>query len=227
MRRKIVFPSVETADGDGLVAVGGDLEADTLLEAYRRGIFPWPISPHPSTAGVPHTWFSPDPRGLLDFPNLHAPRSFLKFLRHTPFRVTFNQAFREVISQCARTPRRDRAGTWITPAIMSAYVNFFESGHAYSVDVWEEDRLVAGLYGVVIGNFLSGESMFTHRDNASKQGLYALVHHLQERGITWLDTQMVTEVVRQFGGDYVPRRQFLKRLEACDWERPRMTIFPS
>ncbi len=226
MRRKIVFPPVETANEDGLVAVGGDLELDTLLEAYRRGIFPWPISTYPSNVDVPHTWFSPNPRGLLDFPKLHVSRSFLKFLRSTPYRVTFNQAFRDVITQCARTPRRDQPGTWITPDITGAYINLFEQGHAYSVDVWEEDRLVAGLYGVVIGEFLSGESMFTHKDNASKQGLYTLVHHLEEKGITWLDTQMVTEVVRQFGGDYVPRKQFLKRLEACDWKRSRNTIFP-
>jgi leucyl/phenylalanyl-tRNA--protein transferase len=226
MRRKIVFPPVETASEDGLVAVGGDLEVDTLLEAYRRGIFPWPISTYPLNADIPHTWFSPDPRGVLDFADLHVPRSFLKFLRKTPFHVTFNRAFADVIVQCARTPRKDQPGTWITPDIMRSYINLFERGHAYSVDVWRDRQLVAGMYGVVIGGFVSGESMFTHEDNASKQGLYTLVHHLQERGITWLDTQMVTEVVRQFGGGYIPRRRFLRRLEVCDWSRPRETIFP-
>lgn len=225
MRRKIAFPPVETANEDGLVAVGGDLELDTLLEAYKRGIFPWPLSTYPLNIDLPNTWFSPDPRGILDFENLHVSRSFLKFLKKTPFTVTFNKAFPDVILQCARTLRKDQPGTWITPEIMRSYINMFENGHAYSVEVWKDTTLVAGMYGVVIGDFLSGESMFTHEDNASKQGLYTLVHHLQEKGIYWLDTQMVTEVVKQFGGRYIPRTVFLRRLQGLNWERERKTIF--
>lgn len=225
MRRKIKFPPVETANEDGLVAVGGDFEIDTLLEAYKNGIFPWPISIYPQNAELPNTWFSPDPRGVLDFSELHVSRSFLKFLKKTPFSVTFNKAFEDVIVQCAATPRKDQPGTWITPELMNAYINLFHEGYAYSVEVWRERTLVAGMYGVVMGDFLSGESMFTHEDNASKQGLYTLVHHLHEKGIHWLDTQMVTEVVRQFGGRYIPRDEFIERLSHVDWSKPREQIF--
>jgi leucyl/phenylalanyl-tRNA--protein transferase len=225
MRRKIVFPPVDTANEDGLVAVGGDLEIDTLVEAYRRGIFPWPLSTYPLNVNLPNTWFSPDPRGVLDFKSLHVSKSFSKFLKKTPFHVTFNQAFPDVIKQCALTPRKDQPGTWITPDIINAYVNLFNQGLAYSVEVWEGEQLVAGLYGVVMGTFLSGESMFTIRDNASKQALYTLVHHLQEKGVQWLDTQMVTEVVNQFGGRYISRQSFLNRLEEVDWTKNRSDIF--
>jgi leucyl/phenylalanyl-tRNA--protein transferase len=225
MRRKIKFPPVDTANEDGLVAVGGDFEVDTLLEAYKNGIFPWPLSTYPQNAELPNTWFSPDPRGVLDFSELHVARSFLKFLKKTPYTVTFNDAFSDVIHQCAMTRRKDQPGTWITPELMHAYIQLYKAGYAYSVEVWKDKNLVAGMYGVVMGDFLSGESMFTHEDNASKQGLYTLVHHLQEKGIKWLDTQMVTEVVKQFGGRYVPREEFINRLENVDWNRKRDSIF--
>lgn len=225
MNRKILFPPVETANEDGLVAVGGDLEVDTLLEAYKRGIFPWPLSTYPLNVDLPNTWFSPDPRGLLVFENLHVSKSFVKFLKKTPFTVTFNKAFPDVISQCARMPRKDQPGTWITPEIIAAYNKLFDVGHAYSVEVWNEEKLVGGIYGVIIGNFVSGESMFTLEDNAGKEALYALIHHLKDKGIGWLDTQMVTEVVKQFGGRYYPRPIFLKRLSIINWSIPREEIF--
>jgi leucyl/phenylalanyl-tRNA--protein transferase len=225
MRRKIVFPPVDTATEEGLVAVGGDLEVDTLLEAYHQGIFPWPVSTYPFNADYPHTWFSPNPRGILDFSHIHVSRSFIKFLKHSPYTVTFNQAFSDVISNCAKMPRKDQPGTWITPDIINAYKKLFEADRAYSVEVWDNKRLVGGLYGVVMGNFLSGESMFMIEDNASKQGFYALLMHLQNLGITWLDTQMVTEVVRQFGGEYIPRPVFLDRLKQVDWTKKKSEIF--
>lgn len=225
MRRKIVFPPVESASEDGLVAVGGDLELDTLLEAYQKGIFPWPLSTYPLNVDLPHTWFSPDPRGMLEFKRLHVPRSFVKFLKKSPFHVTFNKAFADVIVNCAKTPRKDQPGTWITPEIINAYLNMFEKGYAYSVEVWNGNELVGGMYGVIIGDFVSGESMFTLEDNAGKEALYTLVHHLQEKGITWLDTQMVTEVVKQFGGKYVPRPVFLGKLQEVDWAKKRSEIF--
>lgn len=225
MRRKIVFPPVETASEDGLVAVGGDLELDTLLEAYHKGIFPWPLSTYPLNVDLPNTWFSPNPRGMLEFKNLHIPRSFVKFLKKSPFEVTFNQAFPDVIVSCSKIPRKDQPGTWITPEIINAYINMFEAGYAYSTEVWQEERLVGGMYGVVMGEFVSGESMFTIEPNAGKTALYTLVHHLQEKGLTWIDTQMVTEVVKQFGGKYYPRPVFLKKLEELDWTRNRDEIF--
>jgi len=225
MRRKIVFPPVETASEDGLVAVGGDLELDTLLEAYQKGIFPWPLSTYPLNVDLPNTWFSPDPRGMLEFTNLHVPRSFVKFLKKSPFEVTFNKAFADVIVSCAKVLRKDQPGTWITPEIINAYINMFEAGYAYSVEVWQNEDLDGGMYGVIIGEFVSGESMFTVEPNAGKTALYTLVHHLQEKGLTWIDTQMVTEVVKQFGGKYYPRPVFIKKLQERNWTRKREDIF--
>jgi leucyl/phenylalanyl-tRNA--protein transferase len=225
MKRKIIFPPLESADEDGLVAVGGDLEVDTLLEAYKHGIFPWPLSTYPQNAHLPHTWFSPDPRGVIEFGKLHVSKSFLKFLKKTPFKVTFNQAFSDVIDQCARMQRKNQPGTWITPDIIRSYQNMFQAGFAYSVEVWLDQNLVGGLYGVIIGNFVSGESMFTHEDNASKEGLYRLILALKEKDIHWIDTQMVTEVVKQFGGIYIPRPVFVRYLEQNNWTKTRSEIF--
>ena len=225
MKRKIVFPPVEAANEDGLVAVGGDLETDTLCEAYRRGIFPWPVSTYPLNENLPHTWFSPDPRGILEFDDIHVSRSFEKFLKKSTYKVTFNKSFSMVISLCAQTPRRDQPGTWITPQIMNAYTKLFHENKAYSVEVWDGQRLIAGLYGVIMGEFVSGESMFTLEDNASKQGFYTLLLHLNDKGLKWIDTQMVTEIVKQFGGKYIPRPEFLARLEQLNWARKRSELF--
>jgi leucyl/phenylalanyl-tRNA--protein transferase len=225
MKRKVVFPSVESATPEGIVAVGGDLEVDTLVEAYHRGIFPWPLSTYPQNENFPLTWFAPDPRGLLFFDELYVSRSFIKFLKKTPYTVTFNQAFRSVIEACAKTPRKDQPGTWITPGIIEAYVKLHHEGMAYSVEVWDQGELIGGLYGVVMGTFVSGESMFTVRDNASKQGLYTLIMHLESKGLRWLDTQMVTPVVENFGGRYVPRSEFMQLLEEVDWEERTLFNF--
>lgn len=220
MTRKIVFPPVEAATEDGLVAVGGDLEVDTLIEAYRQGIFPWPVS-----LDFPLAWFSPDPRGILKIEELHVPRSFNKFLKKNKFQITFNQAFGEVIRQCARTYRKGQPSTWITPDIIRGYEKLFQQNLAYSVEVWDEDQLMAGLYGVAMGDFISGESMFTKVNDASKLALYTLLMRLKDKGISWLDTQMVTSVVEGFGGKYVSRSEFLEMLKEKNWNRPRSEIF--
>jgi leucyl/phenylalanyl-tRNA--protein transferase len=218
--RRIIFPPVETATEDGLVATGGDLEVDTLVTAYQHGIFPWPVS-----LDFPLAWFSPNPRGILVVEELHLSKSFSKFLKKNPFRVTFNQAFNEVISQCARTYRKNQPSTWITPDIIEGYKKLFEQELAYSVEVWQGDQLVAGLYGVSMGDFVSGESMFTKEDNASKYALYSLILQLKSKGIKWLDTQMVTPVVEGFGGKYISRPEFLHMLSKKDWTRKRKEIF--
>lgn len=218
--RKIVFPPVSTATEDGLVAVGGDLETDTIIEAYRRGIFPWPIS-----LDFPLAWFSPDPRGLLEFKDLHLSRSFEKFLKKNPYTVSFNQSFEQVIRACAMTRRKDQPSTWITPDIITGYKKLFAADLAYSVEVWLDEKLVGGLYGVVMGDFCSGESMFTTEDNASKFGLYSLVLLLKKNGVHWLDTQMVTNVVEQFGGKYVKRAEFLSKLGSVNWDLKKDKIF--
>lgn len=218
--RRVVFPPIEEATEDGLVAIGGDLEIDTLKAAYQQGIFPWPIS-----VELPLAWFSPDPRGILEFQDLHLSRSFEKFLKKNTFTVTFNQAFSEIIRACAVISRKGQRDTWITPQIIKGYEKLFEFGEAYSVDVWQEDQLVGGLYGVVMGEFVSGESMFMKEDNASKLALYSLIQVLLKNGVKRLDTQMVTPVVEQFGGKYIPRKQFIKSLKDVNWSRSREEIF--
>jgi leucyl/phenylalanyl-tRNA---protein transferase len=206
--RKIIFPPVESATEDGLVAIGGDLETDTLIEAYRLGIFPWPIS-----LDFPLAWFSPNPRGIIDFSEFHLPRSFKKFLKINPFHVSFNQAFGQVIRQCAWIQRKDHSSTWITPQIIEGYEKLFNASMAYSVEVWNGEELVGGLYGVCMGDYFSGESMFSKENNASKIALMSIVHHLEKQGIKWLDTQMVTSIVKLFGGKYISRQEFLQRLK--------------
>jgi leucyl/phenylalanyl-tRNA--protein transferase len=221
MRRKVVFPDVESATEDGLVAIGGDLEVDTLQEAYHKGIFPWPIS-----LDFPLAWFSPNPRGILKFNELHLSRSFEKFLKKPPFHVTFNQSFAEVIKACAQTVRKGQPSTWITPEIIKGYEKLFEVDQSYSVEVWNQERkLVGGIYGVVMGDFVSGESMFMKEDNASKFGLYTLIKKLEASGIKWLDTQMVTTVVEQFGGKYISRPEFIALIEGVNWAKNKKDIF--
>ncbi len=218
--RKIEFPSVELADEDGLLAIGGDLEIDTLITAYQHGIFPWPVS-----VDLPLAWFSPNPRGILFAEKIHVSKSFSKFLKKNTFKVTFNQAFSEVIKQCAISSRKNQTSTWITSDIISGYEKLFKADLAYSVEVWSDENLIAGLYGVCMGNFVSGESMFTKEDNASKLALYSLMVRLKEKNITWLDTQMVTSVVEGFGGMYISRPEFLKMISKKDWTKKRIEIF--
>ena len=218
--RKIEFPSVESADEDGLLAIGGDLEIDTLITAYQHGIFPWPVS-----LDLPLAWFSPNPRGILFAEKIHVSKSFSKFLKKNTFKVTFNQAFSQVIKLCAFSARKNQSSTWITSDIISGYEKLFKAELAYSVEVWSEDNLIAGLYGVCMGNFVSGESMFTKEDNASKFALYSLMIRLKEKKITWLDTQMVTSVVEGFGGMYISRPEFLQMISKKDWTRKRSEIF--
>lgn len=214
MKRKIVFPPIDDATEDGLVAVGGDLEVDTLITAYRQGIFPWPVS-----VELPLAWFSPDPRGVIILDEIHLPKSFEKYLKKNPFQVTYNQKMKEVILECARVPRKNQPGTWITPDIIKGYEKLHQEGLAYSVEVWNEDTLAGGLYGVSMGEFCSGESMFMKEDNASKVALWTLLQHLKSKGIGFLDTQMVTPVVEQFGGKYIDRDEFLDMLEELNWDK--------
>jgi len=221
MPRQIIFPPVEEADTDGLLAVGGDLELDTLLTAYSQGIFPWPIS-----LDFPLAWFSPDPRGVLDVETFHIPTSFKKWLKKTRFKVTFSTCFETVILRCAQAERKNQPGTWITSDIIQGYKKLFEAGHAYSVEVWDDsNELVGGLYGVCFGGYLSGESMFSSKTGASKLALLKLVELIKENDLKWFDTQMVTPVVELFGGFYLPREEFITRLEAVDWNQKREDIF--
>jgi leucyl/phenylalanyl-tRNA--protein transferase len=201
------FPNPREATDEGLLCIGGDLEVPTLLQAYGQGIFPWPHE------GYPLLWFSPLKRGILDFAQMHVPRRLLRLARQTPVRITFNQAFSQVIHACRTTPRSHEKGTWILPAMEKAYVKFHQAGYAHSVEAWQDDVLVGGLYGVAVQGVFSGESMFYNVANASKLCLLALAEALQAQGYQWMDTQMVTPVVEQFGGKMVSREEFLLRLE--------------
>lgn len=192
---------------EGVVDLSDDLRVERLLEAYSFGIFPWPHE------DLPTLWYSPDPRGILDFADFHVPRRFLKTMRSAPFRLTVNRAFEEVLEACARAPRPGQGGTWITPKLTRAYREFHRAGYAHSLEVWEGGELAGGLYGVYVGGVFSGESMFFRRSGASKFALVRLVEFLRSQGHSWMDIQMVTPLLESFGGRYLPQAQFLAWLE--------------
>lgn len=202
------FPPVDNADEHGLLALGGDLELETLILAYSKGIFPWPIS-----EDYPLAWFSPDPRGILTFGNLHLSTSLKKFLKKNPYEIRFNTNFKAVIENCANAKRALDQGTWITQEIIEAYVELHNEGLAYSSEAYLDGELVGGVYGVCMNRFYSGESMFHLAPNASKVALVSLLYKLHQQGIEWLDTQMVTPVVASLGGVEIPRETFQKMLD--------------
>ena len=204
------FPPVEHADEHGLLALGGDLDVDSLLLAYSKGIFPWPISEE-----YPLAWFSPNPRGILAFDKLHLSKSLRKFLKKNPYEVRYNTNFKEVIVNCAMVRRAEDQGTWITEDIIKAYIELHKNGYAYSIETYLDDKLVGGVYGVCINRFYSGESMFHKADNASKVALIALLYQLNQQNIGWLDTQMVTPVVESLGGVEIPRETYIKMLNVA------------
>jgi leucyl/phenylalanyl-tRNA--protein transferase len=199
----VVFPDPEGADADGLVAIGGDLRPERLLAAYERGIFPW------YAEGLPPMWWSPDPRAVIDGESLHVSRSLKRELQRGQFRVTLNRAFERVMSECGR--ERD-GGTWILPEMLRAYVRLHELGHATSFEVWRDERLVGGLYGVQRGGFFAAESMFHRETNASKVALVAAVRTLFDAGIELLDVQFLTSHLASLGAFEIPRREYLARL---------------
>lgn len=200
---RLWFPDPRRADAEGLVAVGGDFSPERLLLAYRKGIFPW--------TDDPITWWSPDPRAIFDLETFRPPRSLARFMRKRPFEITRDRAFRRVMEGCA-APAPGREETWITPAFIEAYTRLHELGHAHSVECWRGGELVGGIYGVSVGGFFAGESMFHRADNASKVALCALIEHLRARGFALFDIQMLTPVTRQLGGIEIPRDEYLKRL---------------
>ena len=201
--RRLRFPSPCLADAEGLLAVGGDLSVPRLLLAYRSGIFPWTVDPI--------TWWSPDPRGIFELDRFHVSRSLGRVLRKGLFRTTIDDAFRRVMEGCAaRAP--GRRSTWITPEFVEAYTLLHEQGHAHSLECWQGRRLVGGVYGVTIGGFFAGESMFHRASNASKVALYHLIEHLRQRDFLLFDIQMLTPITKQLGGVTIPRSDYLRRL---------------
>ncbi len=195
-------------DADDIVAVGGSLEPRVLVEAYRRGVFPWPID---GLEVLP--WFCPRERAILDFSLIHISRSMRRELRKTPLRCTVDRAFDEVIERCAEVPRPGQDGTWITTELMDAYKDLHVLGFAHSVEVWDGDEsLVGGIYGVCVEGYFSAESMFHLAPNASKIALLHLVDHLQKAGCDWLDIQVMTPHMKALGAVVLTRRAFLDRL---------------
>ena len=200
------FPDPRLARPDGLVAIGGDFSPSWLRLAYATGVFPWSVSPI--------TWWSPDPRGILELDELHISRSLGRSIRRSGFRVTSDQAFPEVIRACAAAPR-DGQRTWITEEFIEAYQQLHQLGDAHSIEVWEDDQLAGGLYGVATGGCFAGESMFHRATDASKVGLVRLIEHLRTRGYVLFDTQMLTPVTQSLGAREIPRTEFLERLAAA------------
>jgi leucyl/phenylalanyl-tRNA--protein transferase len=201
------FPPVETADRDGLLAFGGSLAPEWLLDAYRHGIFPWPMT----ADGEPLMWWSPDPRAVIELDRLHISRRLRRTCRQGLLRITYDRAFPAVIQGCSSAEHRADA-TWLTPAMIDAYVRLHQLGHAHSVEAWAGDRLAGGVYGVAIAGLFAAESMFYRVRDASKVALVHLVAHLERRGYRLLDIQQLTPHSARMGAIEVSRREYLARL---------------
>jgi len=204
------FPPTHLAarEPNGLRAVGGDLTPEWLLEAYRHGIFPW------FNADEPVLWWTPDPRCVLLPEAVKVRRSLRKVMKKPGWRVTFDADFETVIRACAETPRPGQSGTWLSERMIHAYTTLHSLGHAHSVEVWWEDELVGGLYGVSLGRVFFGESMFSHRSDASKIALVRLAERLQAWGFNMIDCQVPTDHLISMGAILLPRSEFEARLHA-------------
>ena len=201
------FPPAEMADDHGLVMLGGKLSPEWLLDAYRHGIFPWPIFDDPKIMA----WWSPDPRGVMELDGLYVSTRLARTIRSGKFEVTVNEDFIGVLHGCATA--QDREGnTWLTDEMIEAYSHLHRLGHAHSVEVWHQGQLAGGTYGVAIGGLFAGESMFYRVRDASKVALVHLVQHLNTRGYKLFDLQQLNPHTESLGGTEIPRQQYLKRL---------------
>lgn len=202
---------------EGICALGGPLTTTNLLRAYCRGIFPWPV-----TEDI-LPWCCPEERGVLDFNELHIPRRLARTRHKSTFHYSIDHAFPQVISHCATVKREHESGTWITDEMIRAYCKLHQQGYAHSVEVWEGTELVGGLYGVAACGSFSGESMFSLRSNASKLALLFLIDHLKERGLDWIDIQMVTPHLEALGAKVISRADFLAKLTTT--QKRKLTLF--
>ena len=214
----IAFPDARQADDSigGLLAVGGDLSPERLLAAYRAGVFPWFDDDQ-----APILWWSPDPRAVLVPGHMRVSRSLAKRLRNGGFEVSFDRAFAKVVNGCA-TKREGRSGTWITPAMGLAYNRLHELGYAHSLEVWRDGRLAGGLYGLSIGAFFFGESMFSRDRDASKVALARLSEQLKRWRFQLIDCQIPNDHLRSLGVQSIPRAEFLAALAANDESKTRV-----
>lgn len=215
------WPSPDPADELGLVALDYNLSPERLISAYRHGIFPWPDS----SPFSPIPWVCPPRRAILEFEHLHIPRNVRKSRRAlAALRFTIDAAFEKVISACAAAPRPGQRGTWITPTMVAAYIELHRLGHAHSVEVWDRDELVGGLYGVTAAGVFTGESMFHRVNDASKLCVLHLIEHLCSRGSTWLDIQQLTPHFALLGAREISREEFLAWLAVE--RRANRQLFP-
>jgi leucyl/phenylalanyl-tRNA--protein transferase len=207
MIQRIQFPNPRWAGDDGIVGFGGELHWQNLVEAYRLGIFPWPID------GWPLPWFCPDNRAILEFSELRIGRTLRRARQRSTLRFSIDEAFERVIRACAGSPRSDQDGTWITEEMVDSYCDLHREGWAHSVEAWDGEHLVGGLYGVDAGGAFAGESMFHELPGASKLALLFLIDHLASRGLDWIDIQTMTPHMEALGARLIPRGEFLNRLK--------------
>lgn len=204
------FPPVDLADDDGLIGVGGDLDCDSLLLAYRSGIFPWPFHEHLLA------WFAPPTRAVIFLDEFHISTSLRKVLRRGSFTYRRDSQFAVVMQRCAEVINRgDQRGTWITNGMVSAYTTLLERGYCHSFEAYQGDELVGGLYGVQIGRYFAAESSFFRVPNASKVAMVFMANYLREQGCTWFDCQVLTPFSESFGARGIPRSEFMELLRVA------------
>ena len=209
---RCTFPHPYLADKDGFLALGGDLSPDRLLSAYKAGIFPW------YSEDTPILWFSPHPRLVLYPKKLKVSKSMHQLIKRQAFEITIDTSFQKVIEACAIQKRRNQSGTWITEDLKQAFLKLHELGYAHSVEVWENDVLVGGLYGLAIGKVFYGESMFANKSNTSKFGFISLVKLLEQKSFKLIDCQQDTPHLRTFGAELLTKEAFLDVLKLNTFE---------
>lgn len=202
---KMSFPPTHLASRDGLLAIGGDLSPERLLLAYRNGIFPW-------YEGEDILWWSPDPRFVLFPSEIKISKSVKPLLNRNAFDFTINKAFKEVIGRCKKIYRPGQEGTWITDEVEEAFVTMHKLGYAHSAEVWRNNELVGGVYGLKLGNVFFGESMFSDLSNASRFAFIRYTEHLKQEGVELIDCQVYTEYLESFGAKMIPGKEFKKLL---------------
>lgn len=202
------FPPVEDTDEDGILAVGGDLTSERLVQAYRRGIFPW------YSEGLPILWHCPNPRFVLEPSKLHVPKSLRKVMKRGDYEVRLDTDFEQVIDGCAKTKRPGQRGTWITRDMRKAYLKLFEQGLVHSAEAWRDGVMQGGLYGVSLGAVFFGESMFARADDSSKVAFATLVEWMRRWGVSLVDCQQETAHLARFGAEPWPRQRFVADVEA-------------
>ncbi|MCM4166814.1 Leucyl/phenylalanyl-tRNA--protein transferase [Arenibacter antarcticus] len=205
---RLVFPNVENADEEGLLAVGGNLSPERLVLAYRNGIFPW------FNEDSPILWWSPDPRMVLFPKEVRISKSMRQLIKRNSFKITWNTNFIEVLQECSAIDRKGQNGTWITDGMKKAYIHLHEIGIAKSIEVWDEDVLVGGLYGVDLGHVFCGESMFSKASNASKYAFIHLAQELEAQGYKVIDCQVYNSHLESLGAKEIPRSEFIEILKA-------------